>query len=126
MGLRRKPHQDERCLKIIHTTLIRCVFRFSDALKQDVRPHLGEYLTSCRLYKMVIKVKGKWTYLYWAVDREGKKIDFYLMRNRDSKAALSFFSKIIRINSPTSPYVMNVDKNYAYIHEKSKLDQDNT
>ncbi|MBT6120867.1 DDE-type integrase/transposase/recombinase [bacterium] len=34
-----------------------------------------------------IKVKEKWTYLYRAVDREGKAIDFYLNRKRDSKAA---------------------------------------
>ena len=109
---------DERGLKIAHTTILRWVFRFSNELKHKVRPHLRKTLTSWRLDETYIKLKGKWTYLYRAVDREGKTIDFYLSRKRDSKAALSFFKKIIRLNSPQTPHVINVDKNPAYTHAK--------
>ena len=109
---------DERGLKIAHTTILRWVFRFSNELKHKVRPHLRKTLTSWRLDETYIKLKGKWTYLYRAVDREGKTIDFYLSSKRDSKAALSFFKKIIRLNSPQTPHVINVDKNPAYTHAK--------
>ncbi|MBT5953798.1 IS6 family transposase, partial [bacterium] len=116
---------DERGLKISHTTILRWVFRFSNVLKNKVRPHLRKNLTSWRLDETYIKVKGKWTYLYRAVDRDGKTIDFYLSRKRDSKAAHSFFKKIIRLNSPQTPYVINVDKNPAYTHAKQKLEREN-
>ncbi|MBT5953382.1 IS6 family transposase [bacterium] len=101
---------DERGLKIAHTTILRWVFRFSNELKHKVRPHLRKTLTSWKLDKTYIKVKGKWTYLYRAIDREGKIIDFYLSRKRDSKAAHSFFKKIIRLNSSQTPHVINVVK----------------
>ena len=58
---------DERGLKISHTTILRWVFRFSNVLKNKVRPHLRKPLTSWRLDETYIKVnKGKWTYLYRA------------------------------------------------------------
>ena len=44
------------------------------------------------------KIKGKWSYLYRAVDKEGKTVDFLLAKNRDKKAALRFFSKAIGSN----------------------------
>ncbi|MTI13891.1 DDE domain-containing protein [Sansalvadorimonas verongulae] len=43
-----------------------------------------------------IKVKGCDHYLYRAVDKEGKKVDFFLTQKRDTKAAKAFFRKAIR------------------------------
>jgi len=45
-----------------------------------------------------IKIKGKWTYLYRAVDKEGETIDFFISEKRDKKAAKSFFKKAIGSN----------------------------
>lgn len=45
-----------------------------------------------------IKVKGKWRYLYRAVDKEGKTIDFLLAKNRDKLAAKRFLFKAIDNN----------------------------
>lgn len=42
-----------------------------------------------------IKVKGQWVYLYRAVDKEGKTIDFMLSEKRDEPAARAFFEKAI-------------------------------
>ena len=36
-----------------------------------------------------IKVKGVWKYLYRAVDKEGKTIDFLLTAKRDKAAAIT-------------------------------------
>lgn len=38
-----------------------------------------------------IKVKGRWTYLYRAVDRDGKTLDFQLSERRNLAAARRFF-----------------------------------
>ena len=42
-----------------------------------------------------IKVKGRWCYLYRAVDKHGKTLDFMLSENRDEAAATEFFSQTI-------------------------------
>jgi transposase-like protein len=40
-----------------------------------------------------VKVKGRWTYLYRAVDSRGRTIDFLLSAKRDAEAAKRFFCK---------------------------------
>jgi IS6 family transposase len=42
-----------------------------------------------------VKVRGKWTYLYRAVDKEGNTIDFYLSPTRNAKAAKRFLGKAL-------------------------------
>lgn len=44
------------------------------------------------------KVKGTWKYLYRAVDKEGKTVDFLLTAGRDKAAAMRFFDKAIKAN----------------------------
>jgi transposase-like protein len=48
---------------------------------------------SWRCDETYIKVKGRWLYLYRAVDKAGKSVDFYLSRNRDVAAAKTFLRK---------------------------------
>jgi putative transposase len=40
-----------------------------------------------------LRIKGKWVYLYRAVDKYGKTIDFLLTQQRDKKAARRFLNK---------------------------------
>jgi len=47
--------------------------------------------TSGQLDETYIKVKGFWKYLYRAVDKEGKTVDFLLTAKRDKAAAMRFF-----------------------------------
>jgi putative transposase len=42
-----------------------------------------------------IRVRGRWTYLYRAVDRDGLTVDFMLSEHRDITAAKRFFSQAI-------------------------------
>jgi transposase-like protein len=46
--------------------------------------------------KLISSVKGKWTYLYRAVDKQGQTVDFLLSEKRDMAAAKRFFIKAIR------------------------------
>jgi transposase-like protein len=43
-----------------------------------------------------IKVRGRWSYLYRAVDKHGLTVDFLLSKRRDIAAAKRFFSRAIR------------------------------
>jgi putative transposase len=43
-------------------------------------------------------VKGRWSYLYRAVDKYGQTVDFLLSQRRDVAAAKRFFRKAIGHN----------------------------
>ncbi|SLM86968.1 Mobile element protein [Vagococcus fluvialis bH819] len=58
--------------------------------------------------KTYIKVKGKWHYLYRAIDSSGLTLDIWLRKNRDSQAAYSFFKRLIKQFG--EPRVMVTDK----------------
>src|SRR6185503_6624154 len=49
-----------------------------------------------RATRPYVKIKGQWAYLYRAVDKEGRTIDFLLTPTRDRAAAEAFLRKAIR------------------------------
>jgi len=54
-----------------------------------------------------VKVKGKWKYLYIAVDKEGNTLDFYLSFYREQLAASRCLKKIILAKHTMKPKVIN-------------------
>ena len=64
--------------------------------------------------KTYVKVKGRWTYLYRAVDSRGQTIDFLLSAKRDAEAAKRFFRKAFGQPHTVNPRTITVDKNLAY------------
>ena len=59
-------------------------------------------------------MKGRWTYLYRAVDSRGQTIDFLLSAKRDAAAARRFFRKALGQPHTGNPRTITVDKNAAY------------
>ena len=59
-------------------------------------------------------MKGRWTYLYRAVDSRGQTIDFLLSAKRDAAAAQRFFRKALGQPHTGNPRTITVDKNAAY------------
>jgi transposase-like protein len=61
-----------------------------------------------------VRVKGKWRYLYRAVDSTGATLDFLLSAKQDAAAAKRFLAKALgRANHP-APRVINTDGHAAY------------
>ena len=60
-----------------------------------------------------IRVKGQWYYLYRAVDKEGRTVDFLLSKRRDMAAAQRFFCRATRQHG--APRVITLD-GYAASH----------
>ena len=57
-----------------------------------------------------IRVKGKWVYLYRAVDSTGATIDFLLSAKRDAAAAERFLAKALSGENHPVPRVINTDE----------------
>jgi len=66
----------ERGIKVDHTTLMRWVHQYSPEIEKKIRRHLRPTNDSWRVDETYIKVKGKWNYLYRAVDGSVAKNDF--------------------------------------------------
>lgn len=60
------------------------------------------------MYETYLKIKGKAAYLYRAVGKEGRTIDFKVTEKRDRKAAIRFFVQAISSNG--LPERVNIDK----------------
>jgi transposase-like protein len=104
----------ERGLSLDHTTIYRWVQAYAPELEKRIRPHLGLTTDSYRVDETYVKIKGKWKYLYRAVDSTGQTIDFILSAKRDARAAKRFFRKMLKTASHSSPRVINVDRSNAF------------
>ena len=69
-----------------------------------------------------IKVRGKWHYLYRAVDSKGTTIDYYLSETRGVKAAKAFLNKALGANHNRKPRVITTDKYAATINAIKNTD----
>ena len=85
----------ERGVRVDHATLNRWVVKFSPLIAARAQARKRSTATSWRVDETYIKVKGKWRYLYRAVDRDGQTLDFMLSHRRDLAAARRFFKQAI-------------------------------
>ena len=104
----------ERGVEVEHSTINRWVRKYAPELKKWIRPHLRGTNDSWRVDETYIKVKGRWKYLYSAVDSQGNSLDFLLCAKRDASAAERFLGKTLNAAHTQEPRVINVDKNAAY------------
>ena len=101
----------ERGVFVDHSSINRWAVRFLPLLEKLFRKHKRQVGSSWRMDETYIKVKGTWKYLYRAVDKEGKTVDFLLTARRDKAAALRFFEKSMKTNGV--PEKVTMDKSGA-------------
>jgi len=87
---------EERGVELDHATINRWVIKYSPLLEEAFHRRKRPVWVSWRMDETYIKVKGEWKYLYRAVDKYGKTIDFLLTEQRDEQAAKKFLTKAIR------------------------------
>ena len=68
-----------------------------------------------------IKIKGKWRYLYRAVESTGQTVDFLLRVQREGVAAKAFFKKALSNNG--KPDKITIDKNGSNIYAINDLNE---
>jgi len=111
---------EERGVFVDHSSINRWAIRFLPLLEKAFRKHKWPVGVSWRMDETYIKVKGVWKYLYRAVDKEGKTVDFLLTAKRDKAAAKRFFDKSMRHNG--DPEKVTMDKSGA---NKAAIDEIN-
>jgi transposase-like protein len=111
---------EERGVFVDHSSINRWAIRFLPLLEKVFRKHKRPVGGSWRMDETYIKVKGVWKYLYRAVDKEGKTVDFLLTARRDKAAALRFFDKAMKASG--APEMVAMDKSGA---NKAAMDEIN-
>lgn len=107
---------EERGVNVDHSTINRWVIKYSPQLEEEFHRRKRPVWVSWRMDETYIKVKGEWVYLYRAVDKYGKTIDFLLTKQRDKKAARRFLNKAIgRHGVPEKITIDGSDANAAAI-----------
>src|SRR3954471_17373367 len=100
-----------RGVEVDHATIQRWVYKFTPLIEAGLKKKRKKVANSWRMDETYIKVKGEWMYLYRAVDKEGKTVDFLLTRRRSKLTAHKFLLKAISNNG--CPKVINIDKSGA-------------
>ena len=113
----------ERGVSVDHSTLYRWVQRYAPEIERRLRWRWRRPRSrSWRVDETYVKVRGKWSYLYRAVDKLGNTIDFYLSPTRNTIAAKRFLGKALRgLKDWEQPEVINTDKAPTYAAALAEL-----
>src|SRR5262249_32357049 len=86
----------ERGIGVAHTTILRWVQGYVPEFERRWNRYARPVNGSWRCDETYIKVRGRWTYLYRAVDKYGRTVDFLLSVRRVVSAARRFFCRAAR------------------------------
>ena len=104
----------ERGFIFTHEAVREWEARFAPLLAEELRRRRrGKRGGKWYVDETYLKVKGKWCYLYRAIDKEGNLVDVRLSKKRDMAAAKAFFKKALAI-ADAPPEQVTTDGHDAY------------
>jgi transposase-like protein len=99
----------ERGIVVSHTTIHRWVIRYVPEFERRWNRFSRPVNTSWRVGETHINIRSKLNYLYRAVDKHGKTVDFLLRPDRGIAAAQVFFRKALSTSLPRWPRKITLD-----------------
>ena len=118
----------ERGVPVDHTTIYRWVQKYGPELDKRTRWYrqISPWFSdSWRVDETYIRVGGKWCYLYRAVTKDGRSVEFYMSTRRNTTAATRFLGKALRGAGHRGPHngprVIGTDKAPTYAGAIEKL-----
>ncbi len=87
----------KRGVHVDHATLNRWIIKYAPLVADKARRRKQSCDRSWRMDERYVKVKGEWVYLYRAVDKFGKTLDFMLSKRRNKAAATKFFARALEV-----------------------------
>src|SRR5664279_1974728 len=102
----------ERSIEVDHVTVYRWVQRFTSEFIEAARPCRRLPGDRWHVDETYVKVSGRWTYLYRAIDQYGQVIDVMLSIRRDLSAARAFFTRALAVG--VTPTEVTTDRAPAY------------
>ncbi len=86
----------ERGIRVDHSTVHRWVMHFSPLLLERFNRRKRAVTEKWYLDETYIKVRGRWMYLYRAIDSVGDTVEFCFSEHRDLLAAKRFIRKALK------------------------------
>jgi IS6 family transposase len=114
----------DRGVEVDHTTIFRWIQAYAVELEKRLRPHLRMSNGAWRVDETYVKVKGRWMYLYRAVDGRGQTIDFCSRPSVTPRRRNGFSARHWRQPHTVNPRTITVDKNAAYPKATMEMKKD--
>ena len=99
----------ERGVSLSPSTIYRWVQRFVPEFEKRWDRFSRSVGSSWRVDETYVNIKGQWQYLYRAVDKQGRTVDFYLSKTRGIAAAQHFFRKAVAPHAGRLPKKVTLD-----------------
>ncbi|PFZ11514.1 IS6 family transposase [Bacillus pseudomycoides] len=109
----------ERGISVHPTTIMRWVHEYGNLIYQIWKKKNKNVQLSWKLDETYIKVKGKWCYLYRAIDKDGHTLDIQLRTKPDYPAAYAFMKRLVKTFG--EPTALTTDKAPALLCAFKKL-----
>src|SRR5687768_4774049 len=103
----------ERGILVDQSTIYRWVQRFLPLIGEVARKYRQPVGPDWRVDETYARIRGRWHYIYRAIDGRGQIVDVFVSPTRDTVAARTFFERAIA-SSGTTPRRVITDKAGAY------------
>ena len=103
----------ERGLVVDRSTVYRWVQRFLPLFGEAARAHRRPVGKKWRVDETYVRLQGRWTYVYRAIDEDGQVVDAYFSKRRNAEAARGFFERAVD-ETGVKPEKVTTDKAKCY------------
>ena len=113
----------EQGISVNRSPIYRWFIEYAPILRKKLRRHQFIRIdSSWQLDETYVKVKGKWHYLYRAINKQGETLDFDFSHKRNTEAAYLFLRRCLKYYDVDNQLkTLNTDKHSSYANAIARL-----